>query len=135
MRLCGPLLRIWADVGAAPGHGEDNAFLAQDLDEAEDYVVADAVLLLELLDGRQGTCAPLAPGDPRQDQVGHPRRHWFMELKGLDDAIAFRVARLAPSCADCDEADDLCDDHYCDLNLISGYRQRVASLNRQKALG
>ena len=48
MRLCGPLLRIWVSVGAAPGHGEDNAFLAQDLDGAEDCVAADAVLLLEL---------------------------------------------------------------------------------------
>jgi hypothetical protein len=44
------------------------------------------------------------------------------------------VARLAHSCTDCDEADDLCDDNCCDLNLISGYRQRVAALNRQKAL-
>lgn len=68
------------------------------------------------------------------DQDGHPRRHRFIELQGLDDAIAFRVARLSRSCADCDEADDLCDDHYCDLNLISGYQQRVAALNRQKAI-
>jgi transcription initiation factor IIE alpha subunit len=68
----------------------------------------------------------------RRDQSGRPRRSWFMEMQGLDDAIAYRIDRLAEPCRDCDEAADRCDDHSCDADLVSGYRQRVAALLGQK---
>ncbi len=67
MWLCGPLLGVWADVGAAPGDGEDQSFAAEDLDRSQDRVTAYIVLLLELLHGRQGAVAPLAFGDPRAE--------------------------------------------------------------------
>jgi hypothetical protein len=45
-----PLLGVWADVGAAPLHGEHDALLtAQDVDSPQHGVAADAVLLLEML--------------------------------------------------------------------------------------
>ena len=66
-----------------------------------------------------------------RDHGGDSRRHQFIESQGLDDAIAFRLARLAGPCPDCDEANGLCDDHYCDVDLISGYRQRAAAKHRQ----
>jgi hypothetical protein len=53
MWLCGPLLGVWADVGAAPGQ----SFGAEDLDGVQDRVTADVVLLLELLHGWQLTGA------------------------------------------------------------------------------
>ena len=53
MWLCGPLLGVWADVGAAAGDGEDQSFGAEDLDGVQDCVTAYVVLLLELfIDGR-----------------------------------------------------------------------------------
>jgi hypothetical protein len=48
------LLGFWADVGAAPGHGEDETFCPEGLYRARHRVPAHAVLLLELLHGRQG---------------------------------------------------------------------------------
>ena len=55
--LCGPLLGVWAYVGASPGDGEDQSFVAENLDRSQDCVSAYVVLLLELLHGRQGTVA------------------------------------------------------------------------------
>jgi hypothetical protein len=57
--LCGLLLGVWADVGAAPGDGEDQSFVAEDLDRSQDRVTAYIVLLLELFDRWQGA----APGN------------------------------------------------------------------------
>ena len=68
--LCGPLLGVWADVGAAPGNGEDQSFCAEDLYGMQNRVTAYVVLLLELLYRRQGTVAPLALGDPRPEDGG-----------------------------------------------------------------
>jgi hypothetical protein len=68
--LCGPLLGVWADVGASPGDGEDQSFVAEDLDRSQDRVTAYVVLLLELLHGWQGAVAPLAFGDPRPEDGG-----------------------------------------------------------------
>jgi hypothetical protein len=70
MWLCGPLRGVWADIGAAAGDGEDQSFVAENLDRSQDCVSAYAVLLLELLHGRQGTVAPLALGDPRAEDSG-----------------------------------------------------------------
>jgi hypothetical protein len=47
MWLCGPLRGVWAEVGAAPGDGEDQSFGAEDLDGVQDRVPADVLLLLE----------------------------------------------------------------------------------------
>jgi hypothetical protein len=57
MWLCGPLLGVWADVGAAPGDGEDQSFVAEDLDRSQDRVTAYVVLLLELHAGQTLTVA------------------------------------------------------------------------------
>jgi hypothetical protein len=70
VRPCGPLFGLPADVCAAPGHSEDQAFFSQDVDGAEYGVAADLILLLELLDRRQGTAPPLAFGDPRPEDGG-----------------------------------------------------------------
>jgi hypothetical protein len=68
----------------------------------------------------------MAPRNHHQD--GRPMRRWFQELQGLDDAIAFRMARLTQPCPDCDLAEDRCDDHSCDVALVDGYRQRAVAL-------
>lgn len=70
MWLCGPLRGAWAEVGAAPGDGEEQSFGAEDLDGVQDRVTADVLLLLELLHGWQGAVAPLALGDPRPEDGG-----------------------------------------------------------------
>ena len=70
MRSCGPLPGVWADVGTAPGHGEDQALGSEDLYRVQYRVPADVVLLLELLHGRQGTVAPLALGNPCPEDGG-----------------------------------------------------------------
>ena len=70
MRSCGPLPGVWADVGAAPGDGEDQPLAAQDVDGPQYGVAAYILFLLELLHGRQGTVAPLAPGDPCSEDGG-----------------------------------------------------------------
>jgi hypothetical protein len=70
MWLCGPLLGAWAHVGTAPGDGEDQSFVAEDLDRSQDRVTAYIVLLLKLLHGRQGAVAPLAFSDPRAEDSG-----------------------------------------------------------------
>jgi len=70
MWLCGPLLGVWADVGAAAGDGEDQSFGAEDLDGVQDCVTAYVVFLLKLFDRRQGAVAPLALGDPRPEDGG-----------------------------------------------------------------
>lgn len=69
----------------------------------------------------------------KQGSGGDSRQSWFMELQGLDDAIAYRMTRLALPCRDCDEAEDRCDDHACDVVLLSGYQQRVEALFEQEA--
>jgi hypothetical protein len=72
MWLCGPLRGVWADVGAAPGDGEDQALIAEDLDRSQDRVTAYVMLLLELLHRWQG-----------------PLRH---------SRLAILVRRMAASC-------------------------------------
>jgi hypothetical protein len=69
-----------------------------------------------------------------QEQGGHPMRPWFQELQGLDDAIAFRLARLAQPCPDCGLTEDRCDDHSCDVALLAGYRQRAVALLKHGSL-
>jgi hypothetical protein len=47
----------------------------------------------------------------------------MQQLQCLDDAIAFRLARLAQPCADCSPGSP-CHDHASDHGLIGDYRRR-----------
>jgi hypothetical protein len=51
------------------------------------------------------------------------RWHRFRELQALEDAINYRMARLAVPCLRCQpvEAGGQCDEHACDVALIAGY--------------
>ena len=64
-------------------------------------------------------------GHERTWPVGVPRRDQFQQLQALDDAIAWRRARIAAPCPDCEPRPDgrRCDDHACDLDLIVAYRR------------
>jgi hypothetical protein len=54
-----------------------------------------------------------------------PRR--FMRLQALDDAIAYRTARAAAPCPDCGPQ-ARCDDHACDVDLITAYQATARAL-------
>jgi hypothetical protein len=55
--------------------------------------------------------------------ISAAERARFQQLQALEDAIAYRRARLAEPCPDCGVA--RCDDHATDANLIAAY-QRAA---------
>lgn len=51
-------------------------------------------------------------------------------LQTLEDAIAYRRARVSAPCPDCTASGPMCDDHACDLDLIAAYQQTaIAILN------
>ncbi len=51
-------------------------------------------------------------------------------LQALEDAIAYRRARVSAPCPDCTASGEMCDDHVCDLDLIAAYqRTAIAVLN------
>jgi hypothetical protein len=52
---------------------------------------------------------------------------WFQRLQAFEDAIAYRRARVALPCPDCETAPpgQRCDDHARDLELIAEYLQTV----------
>jgi hypothetical protein len=50
-------------------------------------------------------------------------RGWFQRLQALEDAIAYRRARVSGPCPDCAASGHACDDHACDLQLIAAYQQ------------
>jgi len=60
-------------------------------------------------------------------RIGTRTRARFQLLQALEDAIAYRRARVAAPCPDCGSAGAgrRCDEHACDLNLIAAY-QRTA---------
>jgi hypothetical protein len=62
--------------------------------------------------------------------TGHPERRWFQHLQALEDAIAYRQARVTAPCPDCTASGHRCDDHACDLNLIAAYQQTAMSAIR-----
>jgi hypothetical protein len=67
---------------------------------------------------RQGqaiTAAPVAT-----PFITPAERACFLRLQALEDAIAYRLARLAVSCPGCGV--HRCDDHAVDVILIAGYR-------------
>lgn len=48
----------------------------------------------------------------------------FRELQALEDAVNYRMARLAVPCVRCKSAaGGRCDEHACDVALIAGYLQ------------
>jgi hypothetical protein len=53
------------------------------------------------------------------------RWHRFRELQALEDAVNYRLARLAVPCLHCQPAaaGGRCDEHACDVALIAGYLQ------------
>jgi hypothetical protein len=55
--------------------------------------------------------------------TGHIERRWFQHLQALEDAIAYRRARVTAPCPDCTAIGHRCDDHACDLDLIADYQQ------------
>ncbi len=62
--------------------------------------------------------------------TGHPERCWFQHLQALEDAIAYRQARVTAPCPDCTASGHRCDDHACDLNLIDAYQQTAMAAIR-----
>lgn len=50
------------------------------------------------------------------------------QLQELDDALAYRLSRIAVPCPDCEAAGEgRCDDHARDLDLIEAYRKAHAA--------
>jgi hypothetical protein len=60
-------------------------------------------------------------------------RGWFQHLQALEDAIAYRRARIAAPCPDCTASGQKCDDHACDLQLIAFYQQTAIAAIRDVA--
>jgi len=70
------------------------------------------------------------PGHPHANagtaaHAGAVHRGWFQHLQALEDAIAYRRARVTAPCPDCTASGQTCDDHACDLNLIAAYQKTV----------
>jgi hypothetical protein len=63
---------------------------------------------------------------PSQRHLSHSgavQPGWFQHLQALEDAIAYRRARVSAPCPDCTADGRRCDDHACDLHLIAAYQQ------------
>ncbi len=50
------------------------------------------------------------------------------QLQALEDAIAYRRARVSALCPDCTASGQKGDDHACDLNLIAVYQRTAISV-------
>jgi hypothetical protein len=55
--------------------------------------------------------------------AGIRERRLLERLQSLEDAIAYRSSRVAVGCPDCGPPPGMCDDHACDLKLISRYQR------------
>jgi len=55
----------------------------------------------------------------------------FQRVQALEDAIAYRAARIAAPCSNCTAAGpgSRCDDHDRDLELIAGYERAMRRAN------
>jgi hypothetical protein len=62
--------------------------------------------------------------------TGHIEQGWFQHLQALQDAIAYRRARVTAPCPDCTASGHRCDDHACDLDLIADYQQTAMATLR-----
>jgi hypothetical protein len=68
--------------------------------------------------------------------TGHIERRWFQHLQALEDAIAYRRARITAPCPDCTASGHRCDDHACDLDLIADYQQTaMAAIRDEPSVG
>jgi hypothetical protein len=62
----------------------------------------------------------------RQQGTGVIERRLFQRMQALEDAIAYRNARIATPCPNCQPAPGpRCDDHGCDLDLIGEYQRTL----------
>ncbi len=71
------------------------------------------------------------PGDrvAAGGRVGEGLPERFQRLQSLDDAIRYRLARVAAPCAACDRAaGGRCEDHGRDVGLIAEYRRTAERL-------
>jgi hypothetical protein len=59
--------------------------------------------------------------------IGVMERSRFQRLQSLEDAIAYRRARVSAPCADCgpEASGRRCDEHARDLELITEYQQTI----------
>jgi hypothetical protein len=66
--------------------------------------------------------------DDQLPRAGIVQPGWFRQLQALEDAIAYRRARVTAPCSDCQAAAPglQCDDHACDMHLIAGYQQAAS---------
>jgi hypothetical protein len=60
--------------------------------------------------------------------TGHIERGWFQHLQALEDALAYRRARVTAPCPDCAASNQKCDDHACDLDLIAAYQRTAIAI-------
>lgn len=59
--------------------------------------------------------------------AGTPGR--LQQMQAYEDAICWRTGHLAEPCSGCDASAEVwCDEHACDLKLITGYRLAVERL-------
>jgi hypothetical protein len=72
-----------------------------------------------------GNDTGVTPGSSQRHRSdsGAVPQGWFQHLQALEDAIAYRRARAAAPCPDCTADGRRCDDHACDLHLITAYQQ------------
>ena len=62
----------------------------------------------------------------RHRGAGNIERRLFQRMQALEDAIAYRQARAAAPCPDCEAAPGpRCDDHGRDLDLIGEYLRTI----------
>jgi hypothetical protein len=73
--------------------------------------------------GQASTATPTATQLPTPAE-----RACFLRLQALEDAIAYRSARLAAPCPRCGL--QRCDDHAVDLTLIADYRDAARHTHR-----
>ena len=75
-----------------------------------------------------------APAVPALDDIARDQHRDItvqaecQRLQALEDAIAYRRARVSAPCPDCTASGHMCDDHACDLNLIAAYQQTVIAI-------
>jgi hypothetical protein len=71
----------------------------------------------------------VTPGSSQRhlSHCGALQRGCFQHLQALEDAIAYRRARITAPCPDCTASGETCDDHACDLSLIAAYQQTATA--------
>jgi hypothetical protein len=69
----------------------------------------------------------------RSANIGQASHPTFLRETSLEDAVAYRLWRLAQPCRDCgtDPAANRCVDHLGDLDLIVAYHQVLRTTERE----